>query len=156
MSFSSCIYSGFVTHRRFKPKRNFFLSNFKYKKNIAYLHTDGYFMPKNKNLWSSWNSILDMRDLNKNCVTYWLNKLQNLKTSQDYFLTLSPIKEIDDKKIIKRVEFTHPFYDIETIRAQKHLVKLQGVNNSWFCGSYFGYGFHEDGLNSGINVSNKL
>ena len=133
-----------------------FLSNFKYKKNLAYLHTDVYFMPKNKNLWSSWNSILDRHDLNKNCVTYWLNKLQNLKTSKDYFLTLNPIKEIDNKKIIKKVEFTHPFYDIETIRDQKHLAKLQGVNNSWFCGSYFGYGFHEDGLKSAINVANKL
>ena len=78
-----------------------FLGNFRYKKNIAYLHTDDYFMPKNKNLWSSWNSILDMDDLNKNCVTYWLNKLQNLKTSKDYFLTLNPIKEIDNKKINK-------------------------------------------------------
>ena len=133
-----------------------FLGNFKYKKNIVYLHTDDYFMPKNKNLWSSWNSILDIHDLNKNCVTYWLNKLQNLKTSKDYFLTLNPIKEIDNKKIIKKVEFTHPFYDIETIRAQKYLTELQGINNSWFCGSYFGYGFHEDGLKSAINVANKL
>jgi len=133
-----------------------FLGNFKYKKNIAYLHTDNYFMPKNKNLWSSWNSILDMNELNKNCITYWLNKLQNLKTSKDYFLTLNPIKEIDNKKIIKKVEFTHPFYDIKTIRVQKRLTELQGINNSWFCGSYFGYGFHEDGLKSAINVANKL
>ena len=132
------------------------LKNFKYKKNIAYLHTDNYFMPRNKNLWSSWNSILDSDDLNKNCVTYWLNKLQNLKTQKDYFLTLNPIADIDKNKIIKRVEFSHPFYDIETIKAQKHLSELQGVNNSWFCGSYFGYGFHEDGLKSAIAVANKL
>ena len=133
-----------------------FLSNFKYKKNLAYLHTDNYFMPKNKNLWSSWNSILDKNDLNKNCVTYWLNKLQNLKTSKDYFLTLNPIIKIDNNKIIKKIEFTHPFYDVKTIESQKYLAELQGVNNSWFCGSYFGYGFHEDGLKSAISVSNKL
>ena len=133
-----------------------FLSNFKYKKNLAYLHTDNYFMPKNKNAWSSWNSILDSRDFNKNCVTYWLNKLQNLKTSKDYFLTLNPIIEIDNKKIIKKVEFTHPFYDLKTIGAQKYLAELQGVNNTWFCGSYFGYGFHEDGLKSALNIANKL
>ena len=133
-----------------------FLSNFKYKKNLAYLHTDVYFMPKNKNLWSSWNSILDRNDLNKNCVTYWLNKLQNLKTSKDYFLTLNPIIKIDNNKIIKKIEFTHPFYDMKTIRSQKYLAELQGVNNSWFCGSYFGYGFHEDGLKSAINVASKL
>ena len=132
------------------------LKNFQYKKNLAYLHNDDFFMPKNKKAWSSWNSILDKHNTNKNCVTYWLNKLQNLKTDKDYFLTLNPITELDKKKIIKKVEFTHPFYDIKTIKAQKHLSELQGVNNSWFCGSYFGYGFHEDGLNSGIEVSNKL
>ena len=137
-------------------KEKNFLSNFKYKKNLAYLHTDVYFMPKNKNLWSSWNSILDRNDLNKNCVTYWLNKLQNLKTSKDYFLTLNPIIKIDNNKIIKKIEFTHPFYDVKTIESQKYLAELQVVNNSWFCGSYFGYGFHEDGLKSAINVASKL
>ena len=94
--------------------------------------------------------------MNKNCVTYWLNKLQNLKTSKNYFLTLNPIMQIDNKKIIKKVEFTHPFYELKTIEAQKNLFKLQGVNNSWFCGSYFGYGFHEDGLKSSLNIVNLI
>ena len=132
------------------------LKNFQYKKNIAYLHNDERLMPKRKNVWSSWNSILDKNDTKKNCVTYWLNKLQNLKSKKNYFLTLNPFIPIEDNKIIKKVEFTHPFYDIKTINAQKYLSDLQGVNNTYFCGSYFGYGFHEDGLNSGINVSNKL
>ena len=132
------------------------LENFKYKKNVCILHKDEALMPKNKKAWSSWNSILDIKNLNKNCVTYWLNKLQNLKTEKNYFLTLNPILEIDSKKIIKTVKFSHPFYDIKTLNAQKDLSKLQGINNSWFCGSYFGYGFHEDGLKSAINVANKL
>ena len=132
------------------------LKYFQYKKNIAYLHNDYRLMPDRKNVWSSWNSILDKDDIKKSCVTYWLNKLQNLKTSKNYFLTLNPIISIEDSKIIKKVEFTHPFYDMKTISAQKYLSELQGVNNSYFCGSYFGYGFHEDGLNSGIEVSNKL
>ena len=132
------------------------LSNFEYKKNIAVLHHDESLMPKNRKVWSSWNSILEINNLNKNCVTYWLNKLQNLKTTQNYFLTLNPILDIDKKKILKVVEFTHPIYNIKTIEAQKYLSELQGVNNTWFCGSYFGYGFHEDGLKSAINVANKL
>ena len=132
------------------------LKNFQYKKNIAYLHNDHRLMPDRKNVWSSWNSILDKDDIKKSCVTYWLNKLQNLKTLKNYFLTLNPIISIGDSQIIKKVEFTHPFYDMKTISAQKYLSELQGVNNSYFCGSYFGYGFHEDGLNSGIEVSNKL
>ena len=113
-------------------------------------------MPDRKNAWSSWNSILDKNDPTKNCITYWLNKLQNLKSEKNYFFTLNPFISIEERKIFKKVEFTHPFYDMKTINAQKHLSKLQGENNSYFCGSYFGYGFHEDGLNSGIDVSNKL
>ena len=132
------------------------LGNFKYKKNTAYLHTDINLMPKNTKVWSSWNSILDKKDINKNCVTYWLNKLQNLKTQTNYFLTLNPITPIEDKKIIKKVEFTHPFYDLESLKVQKNLKELQGKNNSWFCGSYFGYGFHEDGLKSSINIVNQI
>ena len=132
------------------------LKNFHYKKNLAYLHNDEFFMPKNKKAWSSWNSTLDKNDPNKNCITYWLNKLQNLNTPEDYFLTLNPIKEINNEKIIKKIEFSHPFYNMKTIKTQKYLSELQGVNNSWFCGSYFGYGFHEDGLKSAIDIANKL
>ena len=98
----------------------------------------------------------DKKDLSKNCVTYWLNKLQNIKTKTNYFLTLNPITPIEHTKIIKKVYFTHPFYDLESIKAQKDLVKLQGKNNSWFCGSYFGYGFHEDGIKSSINIVNQV
>ena len=132
------------------------LKNFHYKKNIAILHEDELLMPKNKNAWSSWNSILDVKNLDKNCVTYWLNKLQNLKSQKNYFLTLNPILDIDNKKIIKKVEFTHPIYNIKTIVAQKYLSGLQGINNTWFCGSYFGYGFHEDGVKSAMSVAKKL
>tara|TARA_Y100000590_G_C15599672_1_gene969507 strand:+ start:73 stop:1314 length:1242 start_codon:yes stop_codon:yes gene_type:complete len=132
------------------------LKSFQYKKNIAVLHNDEILMPKNKKAWSSWNSIMDIHDLNKNCVTYWLNKLQNLNSNDNYFLTLNPIIPIDEKKVMKVVEFTHPFYDIKTIKAQRYLSEIQGINNSWFCGSYFGYGFHEDGLKSAITIAAKL
>ena len=130
--------------------------NFKYKKNIAYLHTDENLMPLRKNIWSSWNSILNTDSPTENCVTYWLNKLQNLRTDKNYFLTLNPIVSIDEKKVIKKIEFTHPIYDINAVNAQKSLPSLQGINNTWFCGSYFGYGFHEDGLKSAIDISKKL
>ena len=132
------------------------LRNFKYKKNVAYLHNDESLMPQKKATWSSWNSILDKNDIDKNCVTYWLNKLQNLKTSNNYFLTLNPIYQIDDKKIIKKIEFSHPFYDLQSLKSQNSLKELQGINNSWFCGSYFGHGFHEDGLKSALDIVNKI
>ena len=132
------------------------LGSFKYKLNTAYLHSDIKLMPNRKNTWSSWNSILDKEDVNKNCVTYWLNKLQNLNTKNNYFLTLNPIFQIDKSKIIKKVEFSHPFYDLQSINAQTKLKELQGIKNSWFCGSYFGYGFHEDGIKSSLNIVNKI
>ena len=132
------------------------LKNFQYTKNIGYLHNDERLMPERKSVWSSWNSILEINDSKKSCITYWLNKLQNLKTKKNYFLTLNSFIPIEESKIIKKVEFTHPFYDMTAIDAQKHLSKIQGENNSYFCGSYFGYGFHEDGLNSAIEVSNIL
>tara|TARA_B100000287_G_C20645698_1_gene785053 strand:- start:391 stop:1632 length:1242 start_codon:yes stop_codon:yes gene_type:complete len=132
------------------------LKNFKYKKNITFLHTDDRLMPIRKNVWSSWNSILSKENLKVNCVTYWLNKLQNLNADKNYFLTINPIIPVDESKIIKKIEFTHPIYDTQTMNAQENLSELQGINNTFFCGSYFGYGFHEDGLKSAIDVSNKL
>ncbi len=127
------------------------LSEFKYVVNEAYLHTDQNLMPKNFKAWSSWNSI-SFKDTSSSCVTYWLNKLQNLKTNENYFLTLNPIKEINKDKIIKKVKFSHPSFNHKTSIKQKELSKLQGKQNTWYCGSYFGYGFHEDGLKSSLNL----
>ncbi|MEK9545351.1 MAG: FAD-dependent oxidoreductase [Pelagibacteraceae bacterium] len=128
------------------------LSEFQYVTNTAFLHTDEELMPKNKSAWSSWNSI-SKKDLTNTCVTYWLNQLQNLKTSQNYFLTLNPIHNIEQDKIIKRVIFTHPYFNLKNTLLQKDLKNLQGINRTWYCGSYFGYGFHEDGLKSALEVA---
>mgnify|MGYP001191118529 FL=1 len=131
------------------------LSNFKYKKNIAYLHFDEKVMPKNKKNWCSWNSSIDYISRN-NSVTYWLNLLQNLKISNNLFLTLNPFFEIDKKKVLKIIEFTHPYYDQNALNFQSNLKKIQNKNNTLFCGSYFGYGFHEDGIKSSIEMSKYL
>ena len=131
---------------------NEILSNFNYKKNIAILHTDENVMPKNKKIWSSWNSKVDSKNINKNSVTYWLNLLQNLNINKNIFLTLNPFIKIDEKKIIKKIDFTHPYYIQETLVNQKKLNLIQNKKNILFCGSYFGYGFHEDGIKSSIEM----
>ena len=113
------------------------LTKFTYVSNEAFLHTDNNLMPLKKNAWSSWNSITKK---DKTCVTYWLNNLQNLETNINYFLTLNPVEEIDNDKIIKKV------------KLQKKLHLIQGKRRTWFTGSYFGYGFHEDGLKSSIKL----
>ena len=79
------------------------LSNFKYKKNLAVIHTDDVCMPNNKKVWSSWNSSVDKSDISKTSLTYWLNLLQNLKTEKNIFLTLNPFFEIDKKKSYKKL-----------------------------------------------------
>jgi len=132
------------------------LSNFSYKENIAYIHTDKRVMPKNKKAWSSWNSSINDKDLEKNSITYWLNLLQNLKCDHDIFLTLNPYFEIDENKILKIVKFTHPYYDQQALDAQSELSSLQNKKDLLFCGSYFGYGFHEDGIKSSIEMLKYL
>tara|TARA_B100000686_G_scaffold55071_2_gene59332 strand:+ start:405 stop:1631 length:1227 start_codon:yes stop_codon:yes gene_type:complete len=125
------------------------LSKFKYVSNEAILHSDESLMPKKKLAWSSWNSISDR---SQTCVTYWLNNLQNLKSDKNFFLTLNPIKEINKKNIVKNINFTHPYFNSETLKYQKSLFSLQGKKRTWYCGSYFSYGFHEDGIKSAINL----
>ncbi len=132
------------------------LSNFSYKENIAYIHTDVRAMPKNKKAWSSWNSSIDDKNVEKNSISYWLNLLQNLKCEQDIFLTLNPYFKIDKSKILKKVRFTHPYYDQKALDTQHELSKLQNQKDLLFCGSYFGYGFHEDGIKSSIEMLNNL
>jgi predicted NAD/FAD-binding protein len=128
------------------------LSNFSYRENVAYIHTDERAMPTNKKAWSSWNSSIDNKDLEKNSITYWLNLLQNLKCDENIFLTLNPYFKIDEKKVLNKVKFTHPYYDQKALDAQPELNKLQNQKDLLFCGSYFGYGFHEDGIKSSIEM----
>jgi len=131
---------------------NEILSNFNYKKNVAVLHTDENAMPKNKKVWSSWNSKIDPKNTKNNSVTYWLNLLQNLNINKNIFLTLNPFIKIDEKKIIKKIEFSHPYYNQKTLLNQKKLNLIQNKSNILFCGSYFGYGFHEDGIKSSLEM----
>ena len=128
------------------------LKNFKYRGNTAVIHTDETIMPKNKKAWCSWNSSMDIKNIGKTSVTYWLNKLQNLKIEKNIFLTINSFKEIPEKKIFKKINFTHPYYDENTLNYQKQLKLIQNKKNILFCGSYFGYGFHEDGIKSAIEM----
>ena len=132
------------------------LSNFDYKKNHAVLHCDESVMTKNKKVWSSWNTYVDPKNLNKSSLTYWLNLLQNINCEKNIFLTLNPLKEIPNERIYKKIEFTHPYYDQKALDNQKNLKNIQNKENLLFCGSYFGYGFHEDGIKSSIEMLKNL
>ena len=132
------------------------LSNFKYKPNKAVIHSDENLMPLNKNAWCSWNSSLNPNNKEQSSVTYWLNQLQNLKTDKNIFLTINPFVKIASDKIYHKIDFTHPYYDEKALQNQSNLKTIQNKNNTLFAGSYFGYGFHEDGIKSSIEMLKTL
>ena len=132
------------------------LSNFKYKPNKAVIHSDESVMPKNKQAWCSWNSSLNPENKEHSSVTYWLNQLQNLKIDKNIFLTINPFFKIDHHKVFNEIDFTHPYYDENALQNQSNLKSIQNVNNTLFAGSYFGYGFHEDGIKSSIEMLKTL
>ena len=132
------------------------LKNFKYKENIAVIHFDESIMPKNKKVWCSWNALMRFNDLNKSSVTYWLNLLQNLKIKKNIFLTINPFCKIAENKIYKKIKFDHPYYDESALMHQRQLKLIQNKGNILFCGSYFGYGFHEDGIKSSIEMLKSI
>lgn len=134
------------------------LSAFSYTPNTAVLHTDANLMPKRKRTWSSWNYIEGQEEhTNKSlCVTYWMNELQNIDRNNPLFVTLNPSKQIAPDKILQEIHYEHPLFNRDALEAQKALWDLQGDRNTWFCGAYFGYGFHEDGLQSGLAVAEEI
>jgi len=139
------------------PLEKEILSAFKYARNVAVLHSDERFMPKRKRAWSSWNYIQnDSDDENKLSVTYWMNKLQPIETETPLFVTLNPDTEPHNNLVHYRKDYDHPIFDLSTLKAQKQLMNIMGHRNIWYAGAYFGYGFHEDGLQSGLFAAEQL
>jgi len=132
------------------------LGAFGYSRNLAVLHTDARLMPRRRRAWSSWNYI-GARGLPESlCVTYWMNRLQPLATDTPLFLTLNPPQVPAAGQILHTQTYEHPVFDAAALRAQQALWSLQGQRRSWFCGAYFGAGFHEDGLQAGLAVAEQL
>ena len=125
------------------------LSMFEYTRNNVLLHDDLTLMPKEKFLWSSWNSFKsDKYDY----VSYWMNNLQKLDTQKDIFVTLGNFPNIDEDKIFKKIVYEHPLYSKNTLKGQKLIKSIQGENKTYFVGAHLGYGFHEDGIKSTIEI----
>jgi len=130
------------------------LDNFKYQENIAYLHSDLSLMPKRKLAWAAWNYLRDTQSKESPvAVTYWMNLLQNIQVETPLLVTLNPSKPPTESLTHQRIVYEHPVFDAAAMSSQPKLTQLQGKHNIWFCGSYFGYGFHEDGLTSSVNLA---
>ena len=133
------------------------LESFRYSENVAYLHSDEKYLPSDKKIWSAWNYISepDITLSNKQsvCVSYLINELQPLPFKTPIIVTLNPAEAPRADKVIKKLHYQHPLFDQKAIEAQKKLVEIQGKNNSYYAGAWCKYGFHEDGLSSGMNIA---
>ena len=137
------------------------LKKFKYQKNTGILHTDKSLMPRNKLCWASWNYRMKLDSNGKLTprTIYWMNNLQGVSNNCDYFVNINGEEEINPDLIIKRVDFEHPLFDSAAVEAQSKLKQLNQKSKSqtvYFCGSYFKYGFHEDALNSALELCETI
>ena len=134
------------------------LGAFAYQPNEAVLHTDASLMPQRRRVWSSWNYTTRIRGAGEALpsVTYWMNRLQGIDDATPRFLTLNPTHQPRAECVLHRQIYHHPLFDAGAMAVQPRLWSLQGVRNSWFCGAWFGAGFHEDGLQAGLAVAEQL
>ncbi len=134
------------------------LSSVKYISNDVWLHQDPALMPRRKNAWAAWNYLGtknsdDERDVS---VTYWMNELQTIRKDCPLFVTLNPVNKPDQSLTLNRFQYSHPLFNSSAIEAQQRMHEIQGKDRIWFCGAWTAFGFHEDGLNSGLNVAEAL
>lgn len=139
------------------PEERRLLGAFRFTPNRAVLHTDKRFMPRRKRLWSAWNYLRDeTTDEAQLSLTYWMNRLQPLATTTDLFVTLNPGHEFAPGSVQYDILYDHPVFDAAAISAQGEFWRIQGRNATWFAGAWLGYGFHEDGLQAGLEVAERI
>jgi len=139
-------------------QETFLLSKFPYLNNKATLHTDDRQMPSLRSVWSSWNNRIEIDSEGRPVTTtiYWMNSLQGVSQKKDYFISINGPAQIDPDKILWEKDYTHPLFTVEGQEAQAHLPSLNKNGVTFFCGAYFRYGFHEDGLMSGLDAARAV
>ncbi len=138
------------------PAERELLGVFPYQKNVAILHTDTSVLPKRKLAWASWNYRINPRSDRQATVTYDMNILQSLKSKHEFLVTLDDESSIDPEKIIQKIDYEHPIYTAGRSAAQSRHGELAASNRTSFCGAYWGFGFHEDGVRSGFAVAKAI
>ena len=123
-----------------------------YQENEAVLHTDRSLLPRRKRAWASWNFHLLDEPVGRTTVTYHMNRLQSLCASDEFCVTLNHAEAIDPDSVIRRIRYHHPVYTPAGLAAQRRWDEVSGVRRTHFCGAYWGYGFHEDGVTSALRV----
>jgi len=135
------------------PAEREVIGAFRYQPNLAILHTDDSIMPRRRKAWAAWNYHRCDDPTALVPVTYHMNTLQGLTAPCQFLVTLNRETGIDPAKVLRRIPYQHPEYTVAAVAAQKRRSEVNGVNSTWFCGAYWGNGFHEDGVNSGLAVA---
>jgi len=123
-----------------------------YQENAAVVHTDTSLLPPKKIAWASWNYHIPKTDMDRVALTYDMNMLQTLDAPEEFCVTLNMTKAIQPDKVIAQLVYHHPVYDPKSLKARRRQEDLNGRHRTWYCGAYWGYGFHEDGVNSALAV----
>jgi predicted NAD/FAD-binding protein len=141
------------------PKERATLGAIRYQPNRAVLHTDTTVLPRQRRAWAAWNyerAADRTQEQSRVCLHYLLNLLQPLPFKQNVVVSLNPLREIAPTQVLGSYTYDHPVFDLAAIQAQKQLPALQGQQATYFCGAWTGYGFHEDGLASGLDVAHRI
>jgi uncharacterized protein len=130
-----------------------------YQQNQAVLHHDASVMPQRKAAWSAWNyerAPSQQQEDAQVCLHYWINRLQPLPFATDVFVSLNPVRRIDPAKVLRRIDYAHPVFDLAAMQAQRKAPGLQGQGQRYYAGAWMGYGFHEDGLKAGMAAAEAV
>lgn len=138
------------------PQEREILGNLPYQENETVLHTDASILPKNKKAWAAWNAYIPANKTDACTVSYCMNILQSVQSKDPFVVTLNRTADIAPDKIIAKMRYQHPMYTHASVQAKTRRHEINGKNNTWFAGAYWGFGFHEDGLRSGVDVAREL
>ncbi|MEO7725958.1 MAG: hypothetical protein ABIS45_01750 [Burkholderiales bacterium] len=127
-----------------------------YQSNDTVLHTDSSVLPRNRNAWAAWNALIPQYGSDRCTVSYCMNLLQSLDAPQPLIVSLNCTARIAPEKILRRMSYAHPVYTHASVAAQRRKMEIQGSAHTWFVGAYWGWGFHEDGMRSAVEVANAL
>jgi predicted NAD/FAD-binding protein len=138
------------------PREKDVLGAIRYQENEAVLHTDESVLPRRRLAWAAWNYHLLTAQPDRAVVTYHMNRLQSLQAPREFCVTLNYTERINPSTILKRIPYHHPVYSPESVEAQRRHGEISGVNRTSYCGAYWGFGFHEDGVKSALAVCKQF
>ena len=138
------------------PAEHDLLGAIPYQRNEAVLHTDVNLLPRRRRAWASWNYHLQEAPTGRTTVTYHMNRLQSLQAEREFCVTLNRTEAIARDKVIRTIDYAHPIYTPDGVKAQARVAEISGRNRTHYCGAYWGWGFHEDGVRSALRVAERF